>query len=177
MAWTAPRTWVTGETVTAALMNTHIRDNLLAVGPTITKVVKSADETIDTSTTFQNDDELLWAMGTNESWIFMLGLFNTGNTTADFKYLMVGPTSFTTTYGMRAALEETGSVQHQVALDETDSGGQGIVAAGTVRHFLITGVMATAGTAGNGQLQWAQLVSNASDTTLKAGSYLIAHRV
>jgi hypothetical protein len=29
MAWTAPRTWVTGETVTAALMNTHVRDNLL----------------------------------------------------------------------------------------------------------------------------------------------------
>ena len=29
MAWTAPRTWVTGETVTAALMNAQIRDNLL----------------------------------------------------------------------------------------------------------------------------------------------------
>ena len=29
MAWTAPRTWVTGETVTAALMNAHIRDNFL----------------------------------------------------------------------------------------------------------------------------------------------------
>ena len=29
MAWTAPRTWVTGETVTAALLNTHVRDNLL----------------------------------------------------------------------------------------------------------------------------------------------------
>lgn len=29
MAWTAPRTWVTGEIVTAALMNTHVRDNLL----------------------------------------------------------------------------------------------------------------------------------------------------
>jgi hypothetical protein len=29
MAWTAPRTWVTGETVTAALMNAHLRDNLL----------------------------------------------------------------------------------------------------------------------------------------------------
>lgn len=28
MAWTAPRTWVTSETVTAALMNTHVRDNL-----------------------------------------------------------------------------------------------------------------------------------------------------
>lgn len=28
MAWTAPRTWVTGEVVTASLMNTHVRDNL-----------------------------------------------------------------------------------------------------------------------------------------------------
>ena len=27
MAWTAPRTWVTGEIVTAAIMNSHVRDN------------------------------------------------------------------------------------------------------------------------------------------------------
>lgn len=32
MAWTSPRTWVTGETVTAALLNTHLRDNLNAIG-------------------------------------------------------------------------------------------------------------------------------------------------
>ncbi len=31
MAWTAPRTWVTGETVTAAIMNTHVKDNLTAL--------------------------------------------------------------------------------------------------------------------------------------------------
>lgn len=31
MAWTAPRTWVTGEIVTAAIMNTHVRDNLLHI--------------------------------------------------------------------------------------------------------------------------------------------------
>ncbi len=28
MAWTAPRTWVTGEIVTESMLNTHIRDNL-----------------------------------------------------------------------------------------------------------------------------------------------------
>ena len=28
MAWTAPRTWVSGELVTAALMNSAVRDNL-----------------------------------------------------------------------------------------------------------------------------------------------------
>lgn len=33
MSWTAPRTWVAGETVTAAIMNTHVRDNLLAIAP------------------------------------------------------------------------------------------------------------------------------------------------
>lgn len=34
MAWTAPRTWTTGELVTAAIMNTHVRDNLSAGFPT-----------------------------------------------------------------------------------------------------------------------------------------------
>lgn len=28
MAWTTPRTWVASEVVTAAIMNTHVRDNL-----------------------------------------------------------------------------------------------------------------------------------------------------
>jgi hypothetical protein len=31
MAWTTPRTWVAAETVTASIMNTHIRDNLNAI--------------------------------------------------------------------------------------------------------------------------------------------------
>lgn len=31
MAWTAPRTWSPGETVTATLMNSHVRDNFNAV--------------------------------------------------------------------------------------------------------------------------------------------------
>ena len=31
MAWTSPRTWAAGETVTAALLNTHLRDNLNAI--------------------------------------------------------------------------------------------------------------------------------------------------
>lgn len=33
MAWTAPRTWVTGEMATAALLNTHLRDDLNESGP------------------------------------------------------------------------------------------------------------------------------------------------
>jgi len=33
MAWTIPRTWTTGELVTAAIMNTHIRDNQNVLNP------------------------------------------------------------------------------------------------------------------------------------------------
>lgn len=29
MSWTAPRTWIAGEAPTAALLNTHLRDNML----------------------------------------------------------------------------------------------------------------------------------------------------
>lgn len=32
MAWTTPRTWVAGEKPSAATLNTHIRDNLAAIG-------------------------------------------------------------------------------------------------------------------------------------------------
>lgn len=35
MAWTAPRSWVTSELVTAAIMNTHVRDNLLQTAPAL----------------------------------------------------------------------------------------------------------------------------------------------
>lgn len=31
VAWTAPRTWVAGETVTAAMLNAQVRDNLKAI--------------------------------------------------------------------------------------------------------------------------------------------------
>jgi hypothetical protein len=32
MTWTAPRTWTAAEVVTAALLNTHVRDNFAAIG-------------------------------------------------------------------------------------------------------------------------------------------------
>ena len=47
MAWTAPRTWVAGELVTAALMNTHVRDNLLVTG--VAKVTTAGDTTYATA--------------------------------------------------------------------------------------------------------------------------------
>lgn len=47
MAWTAPRTWVAAETLTAALLNTHVRDNLLEAAPA--KVTTKGDLTVATA--------------------------------------------------------------------------------------------------------------------------------
>lgn len=36
MAWTAPRTWVSGEVLTAALLNVHLRDNMTGTSAAVT---------------------------------------------------------------------------------------------------------------------------------------------
>lgn len=57
MAWTAPRTWTTGELVTAAIMNTHVRDNLLHLGDSAGTTV---DDTVTgfTNTSYADMDAL-----------------------------------------------------------------------------------------------------------------------
>jgi hypothetical protein len=52
--WTAPRTWVTGEVVTAALLNTHVRDNLVDLDRRTVPIgtfVNTAETTTSTSYT------------------------------------------------------------------------------------------------------------------------------
>lgn len=50
MAWTDPRTWVTGELVTAALLNTHLRDNLKAIGDPWTAYTPTCSWTVGNGT-------------------------------------------------------------------------------------------------------------------------------
>ncbi len=73
MAWTAPRTWVTAETVTAALMNAHIRDNFLetsAATVTTTGDLVSADaaNSMGTRLAIGSNDEVLVSDGSTPGW-------------------------------------------------------------------------------------------------------------
>jgi len=49
MAWTAPRTWVVGELISAAIMNTHIRDNQIQLynGMPAARVFHSVNQAIN----------------------------------------------------------------------------------------------------------------------------------
>ncbi len=217
MAWTAPRTWVTGETVTAALMNAHIKDNLLetsaatvttagdiayadaansmgsrlAIGATDTTlvssgtaptwqapssiiVVKQTDEVINSSTSLQDDDELLWAMGANESWAFVCHLLFTGTAAGDFKLDFQGPTDFTCDYNWGAVF----STGDTISLFGGGNEAGGMVATGattTARQVNLMGSFETHGTAGNAQLRWAENTST-GNLTVHEGSMIMAHR-
>lgn len=53
-SWTAPRTWTTGELVTAVMMNTHVRDNLTVLRTgAIAIASQAANEVIFASSTTQ----------------------------------------------------------------------------------------------------------------------------
>ncbi len=45
MAWSAPRTWVTGELVTSTLLNTHLRDNFNYLYAPIALVTRTNQQT------------------------------------------------------------------------------------------------------------------------------------
>jgi microcystin-dependent protein len=45
MAWSVPRTWVTGELVTSSQLNTELRDNLNAILPVGTMIIRAANYT------------------------------------------------------------------------------------------------------------------------------------
>ena len=176
MAWTTPRTWTDGELVTKAIMDPHVRDNFLAVGPHLI-VRKTADESVTSSTVLQNDDVLLFPVAANEIWLFRLGLVYTGiQATGDIKLAFTFPAAGE--IAASAVLRDASGtfVYKDWTGTTTPSSSQIAEAIGaTVKRYLpIEGIFINAGTGGNVTLQWAQGASNATATTMRINSTLWA---
>jgi len=137
---------------------------------------KAADEIVNNSSTLQNDNELLWPIAANETWVvdFYLGLSNTA-ASAGFKAAVTWPASPTnasafgnvpgggTGTGGGTFTETSGNA----VISDTDQMGVAYVHA----------YVANGANAGNITLQWAQGGAVSTDTTVEAGSYLRATRV
>lgn len=135
-----------------------------------TLVKKSADETLATSTTLQNDDHLLFAVSANTKYAFRLALFINTPAAADYKYTFTGPASPTLIqFGHNdIAGDSTSDVEVSAAGFGTSIN---VSAASTVHIAEIHGVLQNGANAGTVTLQWAQLASSGT-TTVYAGSYL-----
>jgi len=121
--------------------------------------IKTADETVTSSTTLQDDDSLVWTAGTGEVYEVVIAL-DIVSTAGDFKWDLKGFDSFYTYHDNNVInFAETGTPEN--------TGNSKII----VRGVLTTNVTGTVG------LEWAQNVSDASNTTVKAGSFLHARRL
>lgn len=140
---------------------------------------KTASESVTSSTTLQNDDALLFAVGANQVWTLDLVLFVDGATTGDIKLGVTVPAS--TTYqigglGNIVAASGIDSDEHNATLT-TGTISFGTAGTGTTTMIIARGTLATSSTAGSVTLQWAQDTSDATATRVLANSFLRAWQI
>lgn len=164
-----------GQTLTAALLI-----GALPFGPT-----KQVDESVISSTTLQNDNELFASLAANTSYHIDLTLLVTEatGTTADIKLAWTQPSgcrldaaaigAHVSWNGTSGAVEvEFGSWQGETSTT-TSSKSFGTINAGLNFGYQIKGTVANGANAGTLQLQWAQVASVAENVTVRAGSSLL----
>lgn len=152
--------------------------NAAYVPLTSLKVVrKTADETVNNSTTLQDDDSLLFAIAANEIWVAEFNVFALGDATADIKFAVTTPAGATLMTAAFQPSNTTTAINSSVLVTAsgTNLGGPGANANGMLYRVVVS--VANGATAGNVTLQWAQTVQTVADTTVKAGSFLIARKV
>lgn len=71
MAWTTPKTWTVGEVLTAANMNVHVRDNLIALRQLDARTSTGKNNAAFTFITMDTNVELdmnAWAASSGQYW-------------------------------------------------------------------------------------------------------------
>lgn len=139
---------------------------------TETTIRKTSNETVTSSTTLQNDNELVYAMAANTNYHFEISILYTGATAGDIKFSIVVPSGGDLwasglipsggTVSLFGPMAASGSVVSSVdALGATNP-----------TMIFIRGVVMNGSNAGDLQLQWAQGASSGTATTIYAGSYM-----
>lgn len=140
-----------------------------AGGANSTTVIKQSNESVTSSTTVQDDDELLLAVAANTDYKIMGFLIaSSASATPDIKYTLTAPVGAVVQWCLTH--EET-SVH---AATETEFISMG---AGNDEMMGIVGSINNGANAGNVTVQWAQNTSDATATTVLAGSALTLHKV
>lgn len=140
--------------------------------------IKTGDESVTSSTTLQNDDQLVLPVAANARYI-MDGWFRyTGaaSPAGDLKMgwtLPSGASMSWTNFGVN-----TSALTAYNVVVELTAGGRAVGTNGaTEMSCAPKGYIATSSTSGSLQLQWAQNSSSGTATVLKVGSYVRIVRV
>jgi len=170
MAFTAPVTRATDFLVTAAIWNAEHVDNF-NTGVWRLIAVKSADQSVVSSTVLVNDTHLSFTFGANEIWQFDQNLLFSAAVAADIKLAWTFPSG---TLWINAAFFDTASATKVEAgagytTGVTTAFGS-IVTPGDNQLVAVRSTFVAGGTGGTFQGQWAQNTSNATATIMRKGT-------
>lgn len=181
---TTPRTWVVGEVVTAAMLNTEIRAQFADLLGRFLFAIKTVDEPVTSSTVLQNDDHLFVTLPTTGTYKIDAHLF-TGLNTDNAADIAIGFSFPTGTMHFSAVGAHNGITAGSAAQTEwigrTSAGSGtttvplGLSSNSTLGAHIKGTFVATA--TGLLRLMWAQNGSSAQPSRLLIGSSMEVRRV
>lgn len=138
---------------------------------------KTANETVNNSTTLQDDDTLLAALAANETVYFVCSIAHVGNGTADIQWTFTVPASAAIRWNQIGGTGiDTVDAINPVVEITTSGTTQTAGAFTTERRITIIGTVRNSTTAGNLLLRWAQNTATAVDTKVLTDSFLMVWR-
>lgn len=143
-------------------------------------IVKQADQTLNSSTSFVSDSELGAWIQENETMIFEFNVYYSDDSggTADVKLALNNPSGATLKYSAPDALKVNTSNSPVVASVETAANSPiSLGGTATQRMATIAGIIENSSTAGYFNLRFAQVVSDANNITIHRGSVMKYKRV
>lgn len=146
-------------------------------------VVKSADESVTSSTVLQDDDELLVAVVANAVYMVEATVFVTGATAGDVKVTFALPASATGVIGLAgqilagASSDDWHRMNTVIDFVTPDFMNFGVISTTQPQPVTVAGSIFTGASAGTLQMQWAQNASSGTATVVKKGSWLRVTRV
>ena len=150
--------------------------SLAATGDTILRVFKTATETVNNSTTLQDDDELVLPVVADTIYRFRLLLRISGTTTEQGKFNVDLPAGGNVIFGgshrqggSYATFWTAGSAAIAFSAQPRLFG---VVTNADQELHLFEGIMIIGGTGGNAQIQWAQYTAGLTDLSVLPGSFL-----
>lgn len=137
---------------------------------------KTADETVNNSATYQDDDTLTVALASGALYHYAFEFFWSTDGTADFKFQLAYTSTSDAIYCVTEYVYPDGTtmVIEQVKTSFTGWGANG--STGTHGFGRVTGIISTTG-AGSLKLQWAQQTQTAVDTKVLKGSRLTVSKI
>lgn len=148
--------------------------------------ISGSNETRVSTTTFSSSALALPVIGTaSATYVGELGLWmsSAANAAGDAQFRFTGPTAINISWGIHALVNSlasgsSASLEAQsFANDGTPTNATSVGLSTTVTFILIKFTIRAMTAAGNFTLQWTQLSSNASASTLAIGSYMTMKRV